>query len=475
MRTLSKIIMIFAVAAFIGIAGAQNATPNLPVGLQGSVSIGGNPAPQGTAIYAKVGDTVVGQTEVQTAGVYGDTASDLLPVAPPKDGTTVDIYVNDVKVTTFTYHESDAQAGKTFEVDLNAPASAATPTPTPIVGTLSLINIIPANVALAIGQIQVFNAVDRNGNAVLVNWSNSNTTVGTLNSTTGSSVTFTATALGTTTITAANGSVSNTSQVTVTAQYGNNGTIAGNVTNATSGAPLNATITAGGITAATVNGSYNISIAPGTYSVTAGANGYQSNTTAGVVVTSGNVATVNFALTPPPANGTIAGNVTNATSGAPLSATITAGGITAATINGSYNISIAPGTYSVTAGANGYQSNTTAGVVVTSGNVTTVNLALTPTPAPTPTPALVFAAGGGGGATESGNGGRITRGTATPTVTATSTPKELLSTAGTTPITTVSPPVAPTQVTFNFSSILGVVAALALCGIIVVMRKKGRL
>lgn len=119
MNTLIKVIMIFAVAAFIGIAGAQNETPNiLAVGLQGSVSISGNPAPQGTAIYAKVGNTVVGVTEVQTAGVYGDTANNRLPVAT-NDGTAVDLYVKDVKVTTFTYYQKDT--GKIFKVDLNVP------------------------------------------------------------------------------------------------------------------------------------------------------------------------------------------------------------------------------------------------------------------------------------------------------------------------------------------------------------------
>ncbi len=80
------------------------------------------------------------------------------------------------------------------------------------------------------------------------------------------------------------------------------------------------------------------------------------------------------------ANGTIAGNVTNASSGSAISgATVTANGMMATTdANGSYNISIAAGTYNVTASATGYQSNTTTGVVVTSGNVTTQNFALTP-------------------------------------------------------------------------------------------------
>jgi protocatechuate 3,4-dioxygenase beta subunit len=80
------------------------------------------------------------------------------------------------------------------------------------------------------------------------------------------------------------------------------------------------------------------------------------------------------------ANGAIAGTVTNASSGlAIVGATVAAdtqSNITDA--NGNYSISIAAGTYTVTASATGYQTNTTTGVVVTSGNVTTQNVALTP-------------------------------------------------------------------------------------------------
>ncbi len=80
------------------------------------------------------------------------------------------------------------------------------------------------------------------------------------------------------------------------------------------------------------------------------------------------------------ANGTIAGNVTNASSGLAISeATVAANGMMATTdANGSYSISIAAGTYTVTASATGFKTNTTTGVVVTSGNVTTQNFALTP-------------------------------------------------------------------------------------------------
>ncbi len=83
-------------------------------------------------------------------------------------------------------------------------------------------------------------------------------------------------------------------------------------------------------------------------------------------------------------NGTIAGKVTNASSGLAISgATVTANGITATTnANGNYSINIAAGTYTVTANATGYLSNTTTGVVVTPGNITTKNFALIPAPKP---------------------------------------------------------------------------------------------
>ncbi|VVB93135.1 Carboxypeptidase regulatory-like domain protein [uncultured archaeon] len=83
------------------------------------------------------------------------------------------------------------------------------------------------------------------------------------------------------------------------------------------------------------------------------------------------------------ANGTISGTVTNATSGAAISGAtvaVTSAGVSTTTdTNGNYSISIAAGTYTVTASATGYQTKTTTGVVVTSGSVTTLNLALTPT------------------------------------------------------------------------------------------------
>jgi hypothetical protein len=161
-----------------------------------------------------------------------------------------------------------------------------------------------------------------------------------------------------------------------------NGTIIGMVINASSGTPIpGAIVTADGMTSVTDNGGiYNISIAPGTYNVTASATGYNS-ASANVTVVSGAISTYNFTLTPTvatPINGTIIGIVFNASSGVPIpGAIVTADGMSSVTGNGGfYNISIAPGTYNVTASATGYNS-ASANVTVASGLVSPWNFTLT--------------------------------------------------------------------------------------------------
>jgi hypothetical protein len=161
-----------------------------------------------------------------------------------------------------------------------------------------------------------------------------------------------------------------------------NATIEGTVTNASSGLAISlATVSAGGQSTVTdVNGNYSISIAAGTYTVAANATGYQDNSTS-ITVASGATSTLDFALIPVivVANGTIAGTVTNATSGQAISmATVSADGLSNVTdVNGNYSISIAAGTYTVAASATGYQNNSTS-ITVTSGATSTLNFALIP-------------------------------------------------------------------------------------------------
>ena len=86
-------------------------------------------------------------------------------------------------------------------------------------------------------------------------------------------------------------------------------TIAGNVTNASSGMPITgATVAAGSITATTdTHGNYAISVLPGVYTVTASAQGYRSSN-AGVAVPAGATVIQNFALQPGSANYDMNGN-----------------------------------------------------------------------------------------------------------------------------------------------------------------------
>ncbi len=159
-----------------------------------------------------------------------------------------------------------------------------------------------------------------------------------------------------------------------------NGAIAGNVTNAAGAGIANATVSnSGGTTTATTNssGAYTLSVAPGTYSVTATANGYQSSTHANVSVTAGTSSTVNFSLVQ--SAGTISGTVTSSAGAAIANATLSySGGSATATANssGGYTLNVAPGTYSVTASAVGYQSSTQSNVTVTVGTTTTANFSL---------------------------------------------------------------------------------------------------
>ncbi|CAG1006477.1 Serine-aspartate repeat-containing protein D [Methanosarcinales archaeon] len=80
------------------------------------------------------------------------------------------------------------------------------------------------------------------------------------------------------------------------------------------------------------------------------------------------------------ANGTIAGAVTNESGSAIAGATVAADTQSNITdINGNYTISIGSGTYTLTASATGYQSNSTS-ITVTSGATVTQNFALTTLP-----------------------------------------------------------------------------------------------
>jgi len=160
------------------------------------------------------------------------------------------------------------------------------------------------------------------------------------------------------------------------------GWIAGNVTNTNTTLPIEgASVEVNGFSTQTnATGRYKIQVpAPENYSVTASKNGYFDKTVSNVSAKPGNTTFVNIALTPvPPPVGTLEGNVTDASTHMPIeNAVIMAGNKSAETnSSGRYKIELSPGTYNVTSSKKGYINQTKTGIVITAGNVTTLDFAL---------------------------------------------------------------------------------------------------
>ncbi len=81
------------------------------------------------------------------------------------------------------------------------------------------------------------------------------------------------------------------------------------------------------------------------------------------------------------ADGTVSGTIKNTSDQPIANALITVGSLSASSaLNGSYSVTIAPGTYSVSCSANNYQMQNVNNVVVSSNQVTTTNFILAPIP-----------------------------------------------------------------------------------------------
>src|SRR5262249_34101607 len=160
------------------------------------------------------------------------------------------------------------------------------------------------------------------------------------------------------------------------------GTIAGKVTNiSTGGAVSGATVSfSGGSATTTTTGNYTLSgVAAGTYNVTAARTGYLSRTLQ-TTVTSGGTSTLNFQLA---TAGILAGKVTKSGGAAIAGATVKITGGTIATTKtlttsstGNYSSSWIPvGNYSITVTATGFTAQTKS-AAVTTGATTTVNFTM---------------------------------------------------------------------------------------------------
>jgi thermitase len=160
------------------------------------------------------------------------------------------------------------------------------------------------------------------------------------------------------------------------------GTVAGRVTDASTGSAVaGATVSTSDASATTdAAGNYTLgNVATGTVTVSASASGYLAGSQS-VSVTAGASTTTSFALTK--ATGAIAGTVTDASSGSAIAgATVSAGSSSTVTnASGTYTLTgMNPGTITVNATANGY-TNASKTISITSGTTTTATFLLSATP-----------------------------------------------------------------------------------------------
>jgi len=160
------------------------------------------------------------------------------------------------------------------------------------------------------------------------------------------------------------------------------GAIAGTVRDAATGATIAGAAVTDGTRSATTNASGGYSIAnvsAGTYTVTATASGYNSASQS-VQVTAGQTSTANFALSPPPPPGAIAGTVRDAVTGATIAGATVKVGVASTTTDasGQYVLSdLTEGSYTETVSASGY-ADVSQSVSVAIGQTTVVNVNLPP-------------------------------------------------------------------------------------------------
>jgi uncharacterized repeat protein (TIGR01451 family) len=128
------------------------------------------------------------------------------------------------------------------------------------------------------------------------------------------------------------------------------------------------------------NGAYLFAdVAPGTYQVTAAAGGYDPRTSSGVAVPNAGTITVNVALSA--LSGTLRGVVRNAVTGAGVSGATVRVSSTLSTVTdgvGDYSLSLAAGTYTASASASNFTTDTAPDLAIVTSAVTMRNFSITP-------------------------------------------------------------------------------------------------
>ncbi|CAG0950767.1 MAG: cell surface protein [Candidatus Methanoperedens nitroreducens] len=115
------LMMVLTILITSGIASAQNEPLN-PSSYYGTVTVNGQPAPQGTTIIAKIGGEVRGSITTKASGFYGDNQGPTklwIRGYQNEINSTVTFYLNDVaaqQTSTFAGPETDNRVDLSFTV-----------------------------------------------------------------------------------------------------------------------------------------------------------------------------------------------------------------------------------------------------------------------------------------------------------------------------------------------------------------------
>jgi len=131
------------------------------------------------------------------------------------------------------------------------------------------------------------------------------------------------------------------------------------------------------------DGRYTLALPEGRYDVEAGAFGYEPERVRNLSIVTGGSVTADFSLGLA-ASGVLAGQVSDADTGAPVGAQIAIQGTPALALSdpetGRYSLSLPAGAYTATASVNGYRRATVPAVGIAAGETTPLDFALTPAP-----------------------------------------------------------------------------------------------
>jgi LPXTG-motif cell wall-anchored protein len=122
MKTNYGIMLIFISVLLMAAPAASQDIPQLPMILYGNIQVNDDSAPTGTIIAAYTGDTLLGITQIEAAGEYGDIPSNRLVINEPPGTDDIQIFIQTPSMSTAVEVQQITKwgSGEIKQLDLSA-------------------------------------------------------------------------------------------------------------------------------------------------------------------------------------------------------------------------------------------------------------------------------------------------------------------------------------------------------------------